>query len=233
MKKNTIVCLLLLIAFSSFGQLSKKQFIVGGFGDFSYANQSSSSAGYSQTNKLTALGVSVGGGYFIMDRLCAGLRFTGSLNNLNQHINNTSTAISINGGTVDTLYSVIDSKYLSKTHSYGFSPFLRYYFLPATHKINILAELNYTHSFDAAGYTSASYIYSYSSGSNPQNSQSLNVDLKKSQSNAVGVQAGPAFFFNPKVSLDVLLGWQYSKSDNLTTNSFTVGVGFQVYLKKI
>ncbi|MBS1933920.1 MAG: hypothetical protein JST96_07960 [Bacteroidetes bacterium] len=232
MKKNAIVCLLLLITYSSFAQLGKKGFLVGGFGDFSYANQSSSSTGYSQTNKLTALGISAGGGYFIMDRLCAGLRFTGNLNNLNQHANNTSDAISINGGIVDTLHSVIDSKYISKTHSYGFSPFLRYYFLTATHKINILAELNYTHSFDASGYSSANYVYTYS-GSNPQYSENLNVDLKKTQSNAVGIQAGPAFFFNPKVSLDVMIGWQYSKSDNLTTNSFTVGVGFQVYLKKI
>src|SRR5579871_4377382 len=230
MKKNSIACLLMLMAFSSFAQSSKKQFLVGGFGDFSYANQSSKYPAYSSTNKLTTLGISADGGYFFADRFCAGLRFSGSLNNLNQQTNSVTYQYVYNGsGAVDSVVGSNIYKYASKTHSYGIAPFMRYYFLPATNKINILAELNYTYTFAASGYSTLSYFYF---GTTTQNTNTA-VNLNQSHSNAVGIQAGPAIFFNPKVAMEILLGYQYTTASHLTTNSFTIGAGFHAYLRKL
>jgi hypothetical protein len=234
MKNNLIACLFLFVAGSSYAQLSKHQFVIGGFGNFSYSDQKTKFGYFNETTKLTAFDVSADGGYFIINGLCAGLRFTGSLNKIKQQSTNASYTINSNGGPADTMFSVTQTEYLSKIYSYGFSPFVRYYFLKATHKINVIAEANYTHSFDASGYTSASQSVSYINGNAPpQLNINTNTTLAKTQSNALGIQAGPAIFFDPKVSMEVLFGWQYLTGHNITTNSFTIGLGFHAYLNKL
>ena len=235
MKIFFILCFFLIIANSSYAQLSKGQFVVGGFGNFSYSNQKTKYESYNESTKLTALNISADGGYFIIDGLCAGLRFTGSLNKINQQSTSISYGFSTGGGTIvmyDTVYTATETKYVSKIYSYGFSPFVRYYFFKATHKINVIAEANYTHSFDASGNNSETLSY-IGGNAPPQLTVNTNTTLSKTQSNAAGIQAGPAIFFNPKVSMDVLFGWQYLTGNHITTNSFTIGLGFHAYLNKL
>ena len=88
-----------------------------------------------------------------------------------------------------------------------FSPFLRYYFLPSDSKVNIMLDGSFgVGSTSAAGDT-------------------------KSQS-GFGFLAGPAIFLNKHTALEFTLGYNSIKSedDPDRSNTFTVGVGFQVHL---
>lgn len=88
-----------------------------------------------------------------------------------------------------------------------FSPFLRYYFLPSDNKVNIMLDGSF-----GFGSTSA-------------------VGDTKSQS-GFGFAAGPAIFLNKHTALEFTLGYNSIKSedDPDRSNTFTVGVGFQVHL---
>lgn len=88
-----------------------------------------------------------------------------------------------------------------------FSPFLRYYFLPSDSKVNIMLDGSFGFgSTSAAGDT-------------------------KSQS-GFGFVAGPAIFLNKHTALEFTLGYNSIKfeDDPDRSNTFTVGVGFQVHL---
>lgn len=92
--------------------------------------------------------------------------------------------------------------------NFAAGPFARYYFLPAEKKANVLLEGSFLlgsekyDGFDAEGKTQ------------------------------IGVAAGPAFFLNPFVAVEALLGWQSvkHKDDAGRYNSFGLSIGFQVHL---
>jgi hypothetical protein len=96
--------------------------------------------------------------------------------------------------------------------AYAIAPFIRYYFLPSTQKVNVFAE--------AAGG-----IGSASSGGN---SASMNL---------FQISAGPAIFLAPNVALEVALAYSsvggdmYNYMDESHRfNSFGMNVGFQIHL---
>jgi len=87
------------------------------------------------------------------------------------------------------------------------SPFLRYYFLPTDNKVNFMLDGSFGFgSTSAAGDT-------------------------KSQT-GFGLAAGPAIFLNKHTALEFTLGYNSIKYENDPdrSNTFTVGVGFQVHL---
>ena len=88
-----------------------------------------------------------------------------------------------------------------------FSPFLRYYFLPGANKVNFMLDGSF-----GFGSTSA-------------------VGRTVSQ-NGFGFAAGPAIFLNKHTALEFTLGYNSIKSedDPDRSNTFTVGIGFQVHL---
>jgi hypothetical protein len=88
-----------------------------------------------------------------------------------------------------------------------FSPFLRYYFLPAANKVNFMLDGSF-----GVGSTSA-------------------VGETISQ-NGFGLAAGPAIFLNKHTALEFTLGYNSIKyeADPDRSNTFTIGVGFQVHL---
>lgn len=87
------------------------------------------------------------------------------------------------------------------------SPFLRYYFLPGDNKVNIMVD--------------GSFGFGSTSG----------VGETKSQS-GFGFAAGPAIFLNKHTALEFTLGYNSIKfeDDPDRSNTFTVGVGFQIHL---
>jgi hypothetical protein len=93
---------------------------------------------------------------------------------------------------------------------YGFSPFVRYYILPPSKTINIFAEAAYGwNRDDIQGFHSTSHEWS--------------------------VSAGPAFFFNPHVALEVALMYTNTSGQVFTSGNaetFGMNIGFQVYLGK-
>jgi outer membrane protein len=94
--------------------------------------------------------------------------------------------------------------------SSGIGPFLRYYFLPTDELVNVFSEVGYVFATDLKG-------------------SSFN-------SNSIGLKAGTVIFFTASVGLEVTLNYDYTKrnadSSKDLGNRFSLGIGFQVHLKK-
>lgn len=98
----------------------------------------------------------------------------------------------------------------SSEWSYGIGPFIRYYFLPTDRLVNVFSEAGYVFSTDLSG-------------------SSFN-------SNSIDLKTGTVIFFTGSVGLEVTLNYDYSKRNNhsgsLIGDRFSLGLGFQVYLKE-
>jgi len=124
-------------------------------------------------------------GYFFLDKLAGGLK-----------INHT---IVIPGYDSSQAYS-----------SFGFSPFLRYYFLPATNTINVFGE---------ASYGWGGFYYNDYDDINHQWS----------------VSVGAAFFLNRYVALEAALNYINITEQHVVSGrqkTLGINIGFQVYLGK-
>jgi hypothetical protein len=134
------------------------------------------------TYKLTYLKVAPNIGYFLSDKLAAGLKID---------IEKTKYSLSLNTG-VST--------------SYAFGPFIRYYFLPIENQLNLFVEGNYQHGL------------------------SKPVDQN---SNTFSFVAGPVFYFNTSVGLEITVAYSNTKNSEATiNNNIQFGMGFQIHLEK-
>ena len=120
--KKIALLLSLSIAFTSFGQLTKKTWLVGGSGSFYSYNETYNSPTYNTTAKYTSIDIFASVGYFIVDKLSAGLRPTFS---------SYKGKVTSSGG--------------GSTNSYrlALGPFVRYYFLKIDKQFNLLADVSY------------------------------------------------------------------------------------------
>jgi len=101
-------------------QVTKGNWLVGGNASFSMIKN-----GYSRDNYLQ---LSPNIGYFILDKLAAGLK--------------------LDFGTIKT--NVNGSEDFEKNISFDFGPFVRYYFLPVDKQFNVLVEGSYQHGIEKA-----------------------------------------------------------------------------------
>lgn len=117
-KKTLITLVLLLIGASSFSQLDKKTWLVGGNANFSSGNfESGISIESKQTKALFAPNI----GYFFYEKLVSGLKLSYGHNKVS-----------------------FGSVFLPLEQStYSFGPFIRYYLLEKEKLINILVESSY------------------------------------------------------------------------------------------
>jgi hypothetical protein len=124
MKQLLLLTTIALFSLSSFSQLNKNQFLVGG-------NISFSSATYGDEDtyksKSETLQLSPGVGYFLFDKLAVG----------------TKTEFSFNNSTV-----YYEDVLKSRSNSITLSPFVRYYILPKDKKLNVFAEVDYSYVHD-------------------------------------------------------------------------------------
>ena len=99
----------------------------------------------------------------------------------------------------------------TKQSSYELAPFVRYYFLPASQKVNIFAD---------ASFGFGQHKYNYGTGYNKSNFTQL------------GIMAGPAIFITPATALEIALGYNSSKVKDASdrTNQLGVSVGFQIHI---
>ncbi len=125
MKSLLIGLTLLCISASSFAQLDKGTWLVGGSGSFNSFNQKSTSpAGFTET-KFTNIELSGSLGYFFVRKLVAGLRpgyyfLKGKQDNQGE---------------------------VAGTTKLGIGPFVRYYFLDPEKQFNLLADVSYQIGF--------------------------------------------------------------------------------------
>jgi hypothetical protein len=96
----------------------------------------------------------------------------------------------------------------AKSSSTTIAPFVRYYFLPAAQKVNVFADASY-------GFGS----------SKDEGSESQSVS-------GFSISAGPAIFLSPNTALEVTVGYNSMKFEDVDDrrNTFLFGVGFQVHL---
>jgi hypothetical protein len=122
-------------------------------------------------------------GYFFMNQLAGGLRV-----NLNS-----------------SKYESVGS---DKTTQFMLAPFVRYYFLPATQKLNVFADADY--GFGKVKSTG---------------SEDYNIS-------AFSGKAGVAFFLTPATALEFSLGYTSAKEEFATEryNTIMTGIGLQIHL---
>ena len=103
-------------------------------------------------------------------------------------------------------YSKTKGSSFSNT-GFGVGPFLRYYFLKPEKRINILLEANYFYGKD---FNKSDFNTSY------------------------GFKTGPVIYFNSSVALELLAKYEhtYYSADSYTSDSFQIGLGFQIHLEK-
>ena len=177
---------ILLLTFACMAQINKGQFLVGGSGTYS-ANT------YRQTDtKFRGLEIDGRGGILLLNKLATGIQFG---YNYNKEF-----------GTAE----ITNQYFRQYDRSISAGPFVRYYFLGANSKINLLADASYFHSWSKSG--------NLFGGS-------------KWRSYGYAFAAGPALFLNPNVSLETTLNYEYNH-EWFTSKTMRVKVGFQIHLSK-
>lgn len=137
--------------------------------------------------KTSSFNLSPDAGYFFIDNFAGGLRASVSSSKTENNSNET------------------------KNSGYELAPFVRYYFLPASQKVNVFAD---------ASFGFGQNKYNYGTGDNKSNFTNF------------GIMAGPAIFITPATALEIALGYNSSKEKdaNDRTNQFGVSVGFQIHI---
>jgi hypothetical protein len=146
MKKTLLSTLVVLtLHFSLHAQLSKGSWLVGGSVGFT---SSTTNEPYEQYT-ATSISIAPKAGYFLIDRLAAGLTLGTSFNH--QHYDNSN---------------IIPNSYTDNI--YGVGPFLRYYFLPAQKPANILLEVGDQYEWiSATGLNATPHLNSFGFAAGP------------------------------------------------------------------
>ena len=148
-------------------------------------------AGYShQKNgdyKSNSFDLSPDAGYFFINNFAAGLRASVSSDK--------------------TTYNPADIK----NTTFALAPFVRYYFLPASQKVNLFADGSFGFGQNK-----------YENGSTVNTSNFTNLSIK----------AGPAIFITPATALEIALGYNSTKIKDVDDrqNKFEISFGFQIHV---
>jgi len=182
-KRISLFFTLLTIYNIATSQITKGNWLVGGNGSFSSAKyNSTAAASYKQTNVQISSSI----GYFAIDKLAIGLKpsYTYAKSDI---------------GT---------SGYALNTYSIG--PFVRYYFLEAEKRLNILTEASYQHTISKV------------------------TDNPSTSYNGFSVLAGPVIYFNPTVGLEFTVGYNTFRygGESTSSNTILVGLGLQIHLER-
>ena len=167
-------------------QITKGNWMAGGDASF-FSNKSESESNLNpNVTETSYLILTPNIGYFFMDKLSGGISF--------------------NFNFVEPFESV-------NSQSYGFNPFMRYYFLDRDKLVNVFSQINYHVGFGKNG-----------SGTS-------------SKTNGYGVKLGSSLFFNSSVALEFSLNYNKTKNTldgNNTRNirQFLIGLGLQIHLIK-
>jgi opacity protein-like surface antigen len=198
MKRLLLLTCLVSITSASFSQINKGQWLIGGNASFSSDKKDLPAANGITKYNLTAFQLSPNAGYFITDKLAAGARI--SLASFKSEYDN-----------------VAWTEWTETLNTVSLSPFIRYYFLPKTERLNLFADAGYTY-----GRVKSTSKFS------------TNSNTSKATTNGYYISAGPAIFLTQNTALELTLSYNYSKQNNHVNNDrkFMVGVGFQIHLGK-
>ena len=122
---------LLAISTSSFAQLSKGNWLVGGSGSFYSSNTVSKNSAFRQKSDEFNLSIVPSIGYFFAERFAAGLN------------TNFSWGKGKGGDAIDSNGNIVGSGGESNIKKFLIGPFVRYYLLSTDKPFNILTSVNY------------------------------------------------------------------------------------------
>ncbi|MBC7949655.1 MAG: outer membrane beta-barrel protein [Chitinophagaceae bacterium] len=219
MRTAALIAIFSILYCPAHSQLDKGQWLTGGSGRFGHSKTDVDYPGGNQESSSTYLEFLPGGGYFFADKFCAGLRLSVSNVTSKQEIrSNASSPI---------LFSAVAKSEIS---GFGISPFVRYYFLKKSSKINLFADASYLYEDTKQEYRQRQE--STPPGGMPSISESFSKT--SSTSNGFSIAAGPAFFLNPKVAIELSVGYTTSKGDDSEAKEtgILLGVGFAIHLGK-
>lgn len=194
MKHLLLLTILFSITTASFSQINKGQWLIGGNASFSTDKEN----GGIVKDRSTAFQLSPNAGYFVSDKLAVGAR-------------------------INFLRDKNEIEYGSYTEtsnsSISLSPFVRYYFLPKSEKLNLFADAGYLY-----GRTKNKYEGIYA----VQPSNSL---TSKGTTRGYHISAGPVIFLNPSTAVELTLSYNYQKQKDYdyTNKGFMAGIGFQIH----
>ena len=197
--------ILLILAVStlkySSGQITKNNWLVGGMGLFSSTTFKNDFG--LQTHRATNLQLTPAIGYFFIDKFAGGLKL------------NFSTSRNKN------IYDGAGYN-LAKNNTYGFGPFIRYYFLNTDKPFNLLIDGSYQYNIERGG------------GVSTGDDTPIPIPITQYTKNTFSIAAGPVIYFNTSIGLEFLVGYTTSKyiQNNRGNNSVQVGLGLQVHLEK-
>jgi hypothetical protein len=201
MRQLPILLLAILMTKYSTGQITKHNWLVGGTGLFNSTTHTNDLG--LQLMRYTNIQLSPAIGYLFVNKFAGGLKLSFA----------TSRNKNISDGA---------GYNLEKNNSYGFGPFLRYYFLDTDKQFNILIDGSYQYQIERGGGVS-------SSGNTP-----IPVPITQYTKNTLSIVAGPVIYFNSSVGLEFLIGYTTSKyvQNKSSIKSVQVGLGFQIHLEK-
>lgn len=201
MRRLAILLLIISMTKYSAGQITKHNWLVGGTGLFNSTTYTNDLG--LQSTRVTNIQLSPDIGYFFINKFAGGLKL--------------SFAISRNKNISDGAGYNLD-----KNDSYGFGPFLRYYFLNPDKQFNLLIDGSYQYQVERGGGVS-------STGSTP-----VPVPITQYTKNTFLIAGGPVIYFNSIVGLEFLVGYMTSNyvQNKSSIKSFQVGLGFQIHLEK-
>lgn len=127
MKPVFLLFLITFFSFTSYGQLTKGNWLVGGTGNFLSSKNTYTSPTFSSSSDRIDIKISPNIGYFIIDKLGVGLKTSFS---------KSKGQVIGSGGQINT-----------NENRFEFGPFVRYYFLEADKSYNILTDINYQYGF--------------------------------------------------------------------------------------
>ena len=195
--------LVFLFSFSSFAQLDKKTWLVGGNGTFSSVDDNFSATTVASEYKRTEIKISPSVGYFVIDKFAMGLKSSLSWNKNK-------------GLTANTTLSV------SKDIRLDYGPFIRYYFLDKEKPFNILADLSYQ-------FGNLKFIESNDKG--VRNNLSIMAGSVIYFNSSVGLELLLGYKIEKEKLTRSTSTPQYFYTD--TKKGFQTSIGFQIHLEKI
>ncbi len=184
----TLVSNILIVAITH-GQITKGNWMVGG--NFNYSNSKRSGTGVTN-DKGRVINILPQAGYFIINKLALGLVSRMYFQKVKYTLPN--------GAEISNAQSNL-----------GIGPFIRYYFLPTTNRVNIFCN--------AKGFYAETFIKSVSQRFN-------DVDF--------AFDAGLVVFANSSVGIEFTIGYFNSKAigRDAHQSDLKIGVGFQIHLER-
>lgn len=202
---NKLVFLMLLLPLSSFAQINKGNWLLGGLVGGSMSESERISSLTTQETSRRELNVLGQLGYFVAKKLALGLTVQHTYSNENTLLSSSFQ------GSINQRFDISDNIFAA-------GPFIRYYLLSPQQKFNLYIQGNLLTGNVRRG------SFSYLDPSSP-------ITEERHGLLAYNASVAPVYFINKNISIECVLS--YSKFEHIESiNTFSTALGLQIHLGK-